>query len=91
MNNPLRPRGPLGDRNTNGSRAFVQATLDWLPSHVAILDGDGEIIMTNGAWVQFAIDNGGSPMGSGENTSRSAMPRARTSGRSAPVRECATC
>ena len=50
-----------------GSRAFVQATLDWLPAHVAVLDGDGEIIMTNGAWVQFALDNGGHPTGPGEN------------------------
>ena len=50
-----------------GSRAFVQATLDWLPAHVAVLDGDGEIIMTNGAWVQFALDNGGRPTGPGEN------------------------
>ena len=41
------------------SRDFFQATLDSLVAHVAVLDAEGEIIMTNRAWARFAIDNGG--------------------------------
>lgn len=40
------------------SRDFFQATLDSLVAHIAVLDAEGEIIMTNRAWARFAIDNG---------------------------------
>ncbi len=39
------------------SRDFFQATLDSLPAHVAVLDEQGEIVMTNRAWVEFAAAN----------------------------------
>jgi len=67
MSERIAAQRALAGRSAAGSRAFIQATLDWLPAHVAVVDGVGEIIMTNGAWVQFALDNGGRPTGAGEN------------------------
>jgi len=40
------------------SREFFQGTLDSLVAHIAVLDADGEIIMTNRAWARFATENG---------------------------------
>ena len=45
------------------TRDFLQATLDSLPSQVAVLDEDGEVLMTNRAWSLFGTDNGGPPSG----------------------------
>jgi two-component system CheB/CheR fusion protein len=36
----------------------LQAILDALPEHVAVLDRDGFITLVNDAWRKFAIDNG---------------------------------
>jgi len=36
----------------------LQAILDALPEHVAVLDRDGFITLINNAWRKFAIDNG---------------------------------
>jgi two-component system CheB/CheR fusion protein len=36
----------------------MQAVLDSLPEHVAVLDGDGRIIMVNRAWREFSRNNG---------------------------------
>jgi EAL domain-containing protein (putative c-di-GMP-specific phosphodiesterase class I)/PAS domain-containing protein len=48
---------------------FLQATLDSLTTHVAVLDDRGEIVMTNRAWSVFAAENGGKPdaVGVGSN------------------------
>jgi EAL domain-containing protein (putative c-di-GMP-specific phosphodiesterase class I) len=48
----------LADRMIAQSPGFFRATLDSLVAHIAVLDGEGEIIMTNRAWARFAIDNG---------------------------------
>jgi EAL domain-containing protein (putative c-di-GMP-specific phosphodiesterase class I) len=48
----------LADRMIAQSPGFFQATLDSLVAHIAVLDAEGEIIMTNHAWTRFAIDNG---------------------------------
>lgn len=40
------------------SRHFLQATLDALTAHIAILDASGTIISVNAAWRQFADENG---------------------------------
>jgi EAL domain-containing protein (putative c-di-GMP-specific phosphodiesterase class I) len=48
----------LADQEIAQSRDFFQATLDSLVAHIAVLDADGEIIMTNRAWARFAADNG---------------------------------
>jgi EAL domain-containing protein (putative c-di-GMP-specific phosphodiesterase class I) len=40
------------------SREFFQGTLDSLVAHIAVLDAEGEIIMTNRAWARFAAENG---------------------------------
>jgi EAL domain-containing protein (putative c-di-GMP-specific phosphodiesterase class I) len=48
----------LADQQIAQSRDFFQATLDSLVAHVAVLNAEGEIIMTNRAWARFAIDNG---------------------------------
>jgi PAS domain S-box-containing protein len=43
---------------------FLQATLDSLSTHVAVLDDRGEIVMTNRAWSSFTDGNGApSPAG----------------------------
>ena len=41
------------------SERFLQATLDALSSHIAILDEHGVIIKVNAAWNRFADQNGG--------------------------------
>jgi EAL domain-containing protein (putative c-di-GMP-specific phosphodiesterase class I) len=48
----------LADREIAQSRDFLQATLDSLVAHIAVLNAKGEIMMTNRAWARFAIDNG---------------------------------
>jgi len=40
------------------SREFFQGTLDSLVAHIAVLDAEGEIIMTNRAWARLAAENG---------------------------------
>jgi PAS domain S-box-containing protein len=57
----------LADQKFAQSRDFFQATLDSLVAHVAVLDAQGEIIMTNRAWVRFAIDNGADARAGKEN------------------------
>lgn len=39
------------------SRKFLEETLDALPSHVAVLDDQGVILIVNRAWREFAIAN----------------------------------
>jgi hypothetical protein len=48
----------LADQEIVQSPDFFRATLDSLVAHIAVLDAEGEIIMTNRAWTRFAIDNG---------------------------------
>lgn len=48
----------LADQEIAQSRDFFQATLDSLVAHIAVLNAEGEIIMTNRAWARFAIDSG---------------------------------
>lgn len=38
---------------------LARATLDTLPLNVAVIDGDGEILLTNRAWKEFAVREGG--------------------------------
>lgn len=40
------------------SQEFVQATLDALKDHIAVLDADGVILAVNRAWSLFATENG---------------------------------
>lgn len=50
------------------ARDFFQGTLDSLPAHIAVLDEQGEIIMTNRAWGAFGLANdAASPVGVGAN------------------------
>ncbi|BCM90868.1 sensory/regulatory protein RpfC [Abditibacteriota bacterium] len=51
------------------SPAVLQATLDSLSAHIAILDGEGNIIAINSAWRRFAGSNGfrGADCGLGSN------------------------
>lgn len=42
------------------STKLVQATLDGLSSHIAVVGPDGEIVAVNRAWTEFAEANGGS-------------------------------
>jgi EAL domain-containing protein (putative c-di-GMP-specific phosphodiesterase class I) len=57
----------LADQEIVQSRDFFQATLDSLVAHVAVLNAEGEIIMTNRAWARFATDNGAIGRASEEN------------------------
>ncbi|RYG70956.1 diguanylate cyclase, partial [bacterium] len=47
---------------TTDSQQFWQATLDALPSHVAVLDEQGTILATNRTWRLFAAENGGASL-----------------------------
>ncbi len=40
------------------TEGFLQAVVDALPSHIAILDGEGVIVAVNAAWRDFAEKNG---------------------------------
>jgi EAL domain-containing protein (putative c-di-GMP-specific phosphodiesterase class I) len=57
----------LADQEIVQSRDFLRATLDSLVAHVAVLDAEGEIILTNRAWTRFAIENGATARGSVQN------------------------
>jgi PAS domain S-box-containing protein len=57
----------LAKQQAAGERDFLQATLDSLPAHIAVLGEQGEIVMTNRAWVEFAAANGAGPGALGEN------------------------
>lgn len=57
----------LGRQQATGARDFFQATLDSLPAQIAVLDEDGETMMTNRAWNEFALSNSTSPAGDGGN------------------------
>lgn len=57
----------LANQRAAGERDFFQSTLDSLSAHIAVLDQQGEIVMTNRAWVEFAASNDGGPEGLGEN------------------------
>jgi PAS domain S-box-containing protein len=46
-------------RELIGARTFLQATLDSIPHSIAVLGREGEILLTNRAWGQFADENGG--------------------------------
>ncbi|SDF11257.1 CheR family methyltransferase [Rhodobacter capsulatus] len=37
---------------------LLQAVIDGLAEHVAVLDGQGDILLVNAAWTRFATDNG---------------------------------
>ncbi|RYZ75947.1 MAG: hypothetical protein EOP06_31785, partial [Proteobacteria bacterium] len=50
------------------SPAVLQATLDSLSAHIAILDSDGNIIAVNSAWRRFALNNGFGGMDCGLGT-----------------------
>jgi PAS domain S-box-containing protein len=57
----------LAKQQAAGERDFLQATLDSLSAHIAVLGERGEIVMTNRAWVEFAATNGAAPAVLGEN------------------------
>jgi PAS domain S-box-containing protein len=48
----------LAQQELAATRDFLQATLDSLQAHIAVLDARGEIVMVNRAWDGFALDNG---------------------------------
>jgi PAS domain S-box-containing protein len=51
----------LAKQRTAHARDFFQATLDSLSAHIAVLDEQGEIVMTNRAWLKFGAENGAVP------------------------------
>lgn len=57
----------LAKQQTAAARDFFQTTLDSLSAHIAVLDDEGRIIMTNRAWVAFAEAAGSEPADLGEN------------------------
>lgn len=46
------------ERQLRESETFARATVDALPTHIAILDGAGAVLATNHAWRTFAAANG---------------------------------
>lgn len=42
---------------TADTQGILRALIDALPSHVAVLDAQGVIVLTNTAWDQFALAN----------------------------------
>ena len=64
---PIRMLGAMVDlssqkqveRRITESQQFLQATLNSLSAHIAILDHQGVVIATNEAWTRFALENEG--------------------------------
>lgn len=52
-----------GEAALRASEELTRRTLQALPAHIAVIDGQGRIIAVNQAWTEFARDNGaaGSP------------------------------
>jgi len=46
------------EKQLRESESFARATVDALPTHIAILDGAGGVLATNRAWRDFAVANG---------------------------------
>ena len=46
------------ERRLLESETFARATVDALPTHIAILDANGAVVATNRAWGEFAAANG---------------------------------
>lgn len=46
------------ERRLRESESFARATVDALPTHIAILDANGGVLATNRAWREFAAANG---------------------------------
>ena len=46
------------EQDLQDSQGFLQAILDALPSHIAILDGRGAVVAANMAWRRFATAHG---------------------------------
>jgi len=57
----------LAKQQTVKARDFLQTTLDSLSAHIAVLDEQGEIIMTNRAWEAFSLAANCRPNGAGTN------------------------
>ncbi len=57
------------EEQTVKEMAFVQSVIDAMPSHIAILDGNGKILLINSVWRGFARANGfsGEGLGLGKN------------------------
>jgi diguanylate cyclase (GGDEF)-like protein/PAS domain S-box-containing protein len=47
---------------------FLHAIVDGVPEALAVIDGDGFIVMVNRAWRQYSIDNSPEPGGPARNT-----------------------
>ncbi|ATQ41044.1 sensor histidine kinase [Caulobacter mirabilis] len=54
----MAPSAALPEPNPSAVPAFYQATLDALPSCVALIDSVGDIIAVNAAWRRFGEENG---------------------------------
>lgn len=59
LNEDLESRVEERTLDLASSQALLSSVLDALPSHIAILDRDGNIVQTNEGWQQFADENGG--------------------------------
>jgi PAS domain S-box-containing protein len=57
----------LAGRVAAAERDFFQATLDSLPTQVAVLDEHGEIVLTNNAWKEFVFADGAPSSAVGAN------------------------
>ncbi len=52
------PARPLAPRLDDEEYAFLRATLDAFPAHVAVLDASGTILAVNDAWERFGAAHG---------------------------------
>src|SRR5215469_15269513 len=51
-------RQRLGEKLLRESEQFARSTVDALPMHIAILDGNGVVLATNRAWREFGATGG---------------------------------
>ena len=71
------PRSGATPGHFRGCRMSEQEILNALDCHIAVLDGDGNIINVNNSWRRFSEENGGSPSSTGVGVNYFAVCRTR--------------
>lgn len=61
VNQKLAAESQAAEEDLRASKLFLQSVLNGLTAHIALIDANGDIILVNKAWRNFARDNGLTP------------------------------
>jgi diguanylate cyclase (GGDEF)-like protein/hemerythrin-like metal-binding protein len=68
-NQKLANENRIANEGIRTAKLFLQSVLDGLTAHIALIDANGDIVLVNKAWRDFARDNGLAPERVSEGTS----------------------